>query len=183
MLGDCTMSKTVNRKRCPRQHTLISMSFTSVELLLKLFWQGVKAVGSIHFLFLRFRARWCEYEECWTCTIQCFVQNCNKICKKWLYNQKKIAITHLEWIQMSRQQYKRIYIITSQLSTCLNLNFTFQILKSQKNKIKAYKGPIGLVGREFTNFSGDQSSVLGRIIQKIQKMVLDASLLNSQHYK
>ena len=35
------------------------------------------------------------------------------------------------------------------------------------------------MGRVFTNGPGDPS----RVIPKIQKMVLDASLLNTQHYK
>ena len=35
----------------------------------------------------------------------------------------------------------------------------------------------------FYNGSGDQGSILGRVIPKTQKMVLDASLLNTQHYK
>ena len=34
-----------------------------------------------------------------------------------------------------------------------------------------------------TNGPGDQGSVPDRIIPKTQKMVLDASLLNTQHYK
>ena len=40
-----------------------------------------------------------------------------------------------------------------------------------------------LAVRVFANGSGDQGSILGRIIPKTQKMVLDASLLNIQHYK
>ena len=32
-------------------------------------------------------------------------------------------------------------------------------------------------------WSGRQGSVPGRVIPKIQKMVLDVSLLNTQHYK
>ena len=35
----------------------------------------------------------------------------------------------------------------------------------------------------FTNGLGDQGSIPGRVIQKTQKMVLDVTLLNSQHYK
>ena len=36
----------------------------------------------------------------------------------------------------------------------------------------------------FANGSGDQSSIPGGVIPKVQKkMVLDASLLNTQHYK
>ena len=42
---------------------------------------------------------------------------------------------------------------------------------------------IGPVGRVFTNGPGDLSSIPGDIIPKTQKMVLDASLLNTQQYK
>ena len=37
--------------------------------------------------------------------------------------------------------------------------------------------------REFANGSGDLGSIPGRVIPKTQKMVLDSSLLNAQHYK
>ena len=43
--------------------------------------------------------------------------------------------------------------------------------------------PIGLVGRVFANGSGDRGSIPGRVIPKTQKMVLDAALLCTQHYK
>ncbi len=42
---------------------------------------------------------------------------------------------------------------------------------------------IGLVVRVFANGSGDLHSVPGRVIPKTLKMVLDVSLLNTQHYK
>ena len=42
---------------------------------------------------------------------------------------------------------------------------------------------IGLVGRVFANGPGDRGSVPGRVIPKTLKMVLDTSLLNTQHYK
>ena len=35
----------------------------------------------------------------------------------------------------------------------------------------------------FANGLGDQSSIPGRVIPKTQKMALDATLLNNQHYK
>ena len=35
----------------------------------------------------------------------------------------------------------------------------------------------------FANGPGDRGSIPGRVIPKTQKMVLDASLLNSQNYK
>ena len=39
------------------------------------------------------------------------------------------------------------------------------------------------VFRVFANGPGDLGSIPGRVIPKTQKMVLDASLLSSQHYK
>ena len=42
---------------------------------------------------------------------------------------------------------------------------------------------IGLGLRVFANGPGDLGSIPGRVIPKTQKMVLDASLLNTQHYK
>ena len=35
----------------------------------------------------------------------------------------------------------------------------------------------------FTNGPGDLGPIPGRVIRKTQKMLLDASLLNTQHYK
>ena len=37
--------------------------------------------------------------------------------------------------------------------------------------------------RVFANSPGNLDSISGRVIPKTQKMVLDASLLNTQHYK
>ena len=39
------------------------------------------------------------------------------------------------------------------------------------------------MSRVFTNGPGDRGSILGQVIPKTQKMVLDATLLNTQHYK
>ena len=45
------------------------------------------------------------------------------------------------------------------------------------------KPDIGLAVRVFANSPGDLGSIPGRVIPKTQKIVLDASLLNTQHYK
>ena len=37
--------------------------------------------------------------------------------------------------------------------------------------------------RVFANGPGDRGSIPGRVMPKTQKMVLDATLLNTQHYK
>ena len=39
------------------------------------------------------------------------------------------------------------------------------------------------MSRMFTSGPGDQGSIPGRVMPKIQKMVLDTALLNSEHYK
>ena len=46
-----------------------------------------------------------------------------------------------------------------------------------------YIWPICLMGRVFANGQGDWGSIPNQVIPKTQKMVLDASLLNMQHYK
>ena len=42
---------------------------------------------------------------------------------------------------------------------------------------------IGILVRVFANGPGDRVSIPGRVIPKSQKMVLDATLFNTQHYK
>ena len=41
----------------------------------------------------------------------------------------------------------------------------------------------GIMLREFANGPGDLRSIPGQVIPKTQKIVLDATLLNTQHYK
>ena len=42
---------------------------------------------------------------------------------------------------------------------------------------------IDLMSKVFANGSGDRASILGRVIPKTQKMVLDAALLSTWLYK
>ena len=58
----------------------------------------------------------------------------------------------------------------------IKANFFAQIMRSRSLDI-------GQAVRVFANGPGDLGSILGRVIPKTQKMVLDASLLNTQHYK
>ena len=39
------------------------------------------------------------------------------------------------------------------------------------------------MSRVFANGLGDQGSIPGRVIRKSKKMALDATLLNTKHYK
>ena len=49
--------------------------------------------------------------------------------------------------------------------------------------ISKYTPDIGLAVRVFANGPGDLRSIPGRVIPKTLKMVLDVSLLHTQHYK
>ena len=49
--------------------------------------------------------------------------------------------------------------------------------------IKPILCTLGVPYRVFANGPGDLDSIPGRVIPKTQKMVLDASLLSTQHYK
>ena len=50
-------------------------------------------------------------------------------------------------------------------------------------KIKGVYRAIDQIIKVIANGPGDQSSIPGRVIPKTQKMLLDATLLNTQHYK
>ena len=47
----------------------------------------------------------------------------------------------------------------------------------------AYNRAVGLTSRVFVNGPGDRGSIPRRVIPKIQKMVLDAALINTQNDK
>ena len=49
--------------------------------------------------------------------------------------------------------------------------------------IFAHFWAIGLMSRVIANGPEDRGSIPGRVIPKTQKMVLDAALLKTQHYK
>ena len=49
--------------------------------------------------------------------------------------------------------------------------------------IYQYNRSIIMMVREFSNSSGDRGSILGCVIWKTQKMVLDISLLNTLRFK
>ena len=52
---------------------------------------------------------------------------------------------------------------------------------SNKNELKS--SAISLMTGVFANGPGHRGSILGRVLPKTQKMVIDAALLSTQHYK
>ena len=81
------------------------------------------------------------------------------------------------------------FISTSPSLFCCHPHFLppqFSIVKTHTHihtYIHTYIHTIGLGVRVFANGPGDLGSIPGRVIPKTQKMVLDASLLSTQHYK
>ena len=55
--------------------------------------------------------------------------------------------------------------------------------KNMQATSTAFNMPIGIMVRVFTSGPGDLGSIPDRIIPKTQKIVLHASLLNTQYYK
>ena len=66
------------------------------------------------------------------------------------------------------------------MSTPRYIRIILYILKLKNSQLNRF---IGLVDRVFTNGPGDLASIPGRVISKTLKIVLDTSLLNTQHYK
>ena len=59
----------------------------------------------------------------------------------------------------------------------------YQVFLSNVNNLHTVEWFIGIMVRVFANDLGDLCSIPSRVIPKTQKMVLDASLLNTQYYK
>ena len=57
---------------------------------------------------------------------------------------------------------------------------SFRIIKLKKNLNGWF---VGQLGRVFANGLGNQDSIPSWVMSKTQKMVFDAALLNTQHYK
>ena len=91
--------------------------------------------------------------------VEFFQLNGNLLCKKFIY-----SLSYIEWALLEIYKNPLIY---SQIE--LFLTHFFEIFDQ--------------VGRVFANGPGDLGLIPGRIIPKTLKMVLDTSLLNTQHYK
>ena len=87
---------------------------------------------------------------------------------------------HLSSNDSESLQFFRIF-----LSILANLNRAVVSGERISNSSKVYGivPDIGVMVRVFSNGPGDLGSIPGRVIPKTLKMVLDASLLNTQHYK
>ena len=72
------------------------------------------------------------------------------------------------------------------LQSLLTFNVSLHLKKKPKTSTFLFvylDWPIGLVGKVFTNGPGIWCSIPDKVIPKTQKMVLDTSLLNTQHLR
>ena len=102
----------------------------------------------------------------------------------YLHVIKISAFTYISF-SLKRFNYKNscgsiAYSISS--AKRLQSHFVF-IVKKILVSYRFITGSLSLVGRVFANCPGDLGSILGRVIPKTFKMVLDTSLLNTQQYK
>ena len=70
-----------------------------------------------------------------------------------------------------------MYLPSHLTKSSMQHNFIFL-----KRSTVSFNWAIGLMSRVFANRTGDQGSHPGHVIPKTQKVVLDAALLNNQHY-
>ena len=82
--------------------------------------------------------------------------------------------------QSTNIKYDEINIMNIINDKTSNLNNSFLNKDNRYMKVTLKSGLMSCV---FANGLGDWGSIPGRVIPKAQKMVLDASLLNTQHYK
>ena len=86
------------------------------------------------------------------------------------------------WMSSIRPLISNSFCFLYSLAMSMYLSFfSFSLISTQWFSRKA--PDIGLAVRVLANGPGDLGSIPGRVIPKTQKMVLDASLLNTQHYK
>ena len=69
------------------------------------------------------------------------------------------------------------------LLVCMIIYCNPTIIAVYLNQSNAHLLEISMMVRVFANGPGDLGSIPGRVIPKTQKMILDASLLNTQYYK
>ena len=95
-----------------------------------------------------------------------------------LYTNHFINVSSTNFIK--KKKLKSCFKILITLFNSSNLELIFGEFKYLK--CITYRD-IGLAVRVFANGPGDLGSIPGRVIPKTLKMVLDTTLLNTQHYK
>ena len=88
------------------------------------------------------------------------------------------------WGYFRPNGWRIAFIVNLYLHFCVQLLLSnFLQLSDMKYSHEIQIIKLFLVMRVYANGPGDRGSIPGRIIPKTQKMVLDAALLYTQHYK
>ena len=102
-----------------------------------------------------------------------------KVCVRFHFRTCSNSVSKIFWCLcrwrrgIELRTYVHVHILFSYISAGSQPKYTFSNIIPD----------IGPGVRVFANGLGDLGSIPGRVIPKTQKMVLDASLLNTQHYK
>ena len=99
----------------------------------------------------------------------------NKCINQWL--KKMLKIIH--FIKKAFFHYYFLYLLTFHFNPVVLKMY----LMISSTLLMCIDWAIGLISRVFTNSQRDRGPIPGRVIPKTQKMVLDTTLLNTQHYK
>ena len=91
---------------------------------------------------------------------------------------KKFGLVWLGWVGFYGISTVVGYLILNPLYTYIYI-YIYDLVSISNNSVNR---AIGLMSKVFTNGPGDRDSFVGRFIPKTQKMVLDTTLLNIQHY-
>ena len=100
------------------------------------------------------------------------------ICESWTFGLFSTSHPRALWL-LSRPAPGAM----SNVSSSLLSSHCSRIENFRRHIFFGRQPDIGVAVRVFANGPGDLGSISGRVISKTQKMVLDASLLNTQHYK
>ena len=93
----------------------------------------------------------------------------------------RLTTNFANWIKIALSKKKCYDLIKRKFITLLHKCWYACYYQIDNNILSILA--IGLMSRVFANGLGDWGSIQSRVIPKTQKIVLDAALLNTQHYK
>ena len=106
-----------------------------------------------------------------------------RLVKTWTAIDKLSVVWKSDLTDKIKHSFFQAAVVSILLYGCTTLMLTKRMEKKLNSNYTRMLWVIGLVGRVFANGPGNRGSIPGHVIPKTLKMVLDASLLNTQQYK
>ena len=97
-----------------------------------------------------------------------------------IYSSSIICLDKVIWFQAFLSNIDNSYTFIWFQAFLSNIDNSYTFIRFH---VTISNQTIGLMGRVFANGPGDRGSISGQVIPKMEKMILDATLLNTQHYK